>query len=186
MKQLVMCWENDGIPGVPPKLPEGVVLKTFNDLSDPINTWADIIKYMAPGEPKELEDKEGYYSRNMASYPNYNPDKCFFLEVDGVAAATITVICNYETSHGYIHMVACKPEFRGKGLGRLMNDIVIYVLKREKMKTAHLTTDDWRIPAIKSYLRVGFKPDVDSCDDFKDRWDAVFEVINNSDKQCLK
>ena len=49
------------------------------------------------------------------------------------------------------------------------------------MKTAHLTTDDWRLPAIKTYLNVGFKPDV-SDDEFKARWEKVFEQINSYKK----
>ena len=47
------------------------------------------------------------------------------------------------------------------------------------MQTAYLTTDDWRIPAIKSYLRIGFTPDI-STEDFKARWDEIFKIIEAS------
>ena len=75
-------------------------------------------------------------------------------------------------------MVACKPEFRGRRLGHLLNDIALYTLKKEGMETAHLTTDDWRIPAIKTYLKAGFTPDLESEPDFRERWDKIHSAIN--------
>jgi hypothetical protein len=44
------------------------------------------------------------------------------------------------------------------------------------MQTAFLTTDDWRIPAIKSYIRAGFIPDL-STEDFKARWEKIYAII---------
>ena len=44
------------------------------------------------------------------------------------------------------------------------------------MKSAYLTTDDWRIPAIKSYIRCGFVPDM-STENFKNRWKKIFERV---------
>ena len=73
-------------------------------------------------------------------------------------------------------MVACKESARGKGYGTLLNNVALNVLKAEKMQTAYLTTDDWRIPAIKSYLRAEFMPDL-SNDDFKERWKKIYEII---------
>ena len=73
-------------------------------------------------------------------------------------------------------MVACRPESRGRGIGTLLNDIAVNVLKNEGMETAYLTTDDFRIPAIKSYLRCGFAPDL-STDDFKERWAKIYAEI---------
>ena len=51
------------------------------------------------------------------------------------------------------------------------------VLKEQGMEMAYLTTDDWRIPAIKSYLRIGFEPDL-SNDDFKTRWTKILTDLN--------
>ncbi len=73
-------------------------------------------------------------------------------------------------------MVACHEAARGKGYGTLLNQIAVAVLKKEGMSTAYLTTDDWRIPAIKSYLRAGFIPDL-STDDFQNRWASILAQI---------
>ena len=73
-------------------------------------------------------------------------------------------------------MVACHEQARGKGYGTLLNNVALHTLKNEGMETAYLTTDDWRIPAIKSYLRAGFEPDV-STEDFKTRWNNIFKQL---------
>lgn len=174
MSQLIMRWKNDNTAIKPLNLPEGVEVKSLPDFENGINIWLDIIKYMAK-DVKELT--LNYYNVCMLGYENFQEDKCHILTVDGIPAATITVICDYKKKEGYIHMVACKPDFRGKGLGNLLNDIALNVLKKEKMETAYLTTDEWRIPAIKTYLKVGFYPDLQGELDFKERWDEVFAVI---------
>lgn len=176
MAQLVMNWENDGRENREVILPSGVEIKTFNELGGALEAWLDIVRYMGQTEGK-TGDRE-YYDNVMTSCDNYNEDMCYFLTVDAQPAATVTVICNYSEKKGYVHMVCCKPQFRGRGFGHILNDVAVNALKREGMKTAHLTTDDWRIPAIKTYLKSGFKPDLDSEDDFKERWDKIYSIIN--------
>ena len=73
-------------------------------------------------------------------------------------------------------MVAAKDSARGKGIGNLMSAFAVGELKRRKMETAYLTTDDFRIPAIKSYIKGGFYADL-STEDFRDRWDKIFKII---------
>ena len=102
------------------------------------------------------------------------------VECDGAPAATLAVICDYEKKQGYIHMVACKPEFRGRGIGTRLNAEAVRTLISAGMETAYLTTDDFRIPAIKSYLRAGFFPDIPD-EEHRSRWDKIFEIIK--DKQ---
>lgn len=176
MEQLIMRWKNDNTTLKPFALPDGVELKTISDFENGVKVWLDIIKYMAR-DVKELSYE--YYEKTMPAYENFREDLCHILMVDGAPAATITVICDPIKKEGYIHMVACKPEFRGRGLGNLLNDIALSTLKKEKMQAAYLTTDDWRIPAIKTYLKVGFYPDTESEPDFKERWDEIYKVIKN-------
>ena len=175
MKQLIMNWQNDGTLGVEPVFPEGIECKSFPELPDALNTWLDIIGYLDGDEYAQLG--RDYYEKTMLSYKNLDENMCYFLTVDGVPAATITVICDYETKHGYIHMVTCKPNFRGRGLGHLLNEVAVYVLKREGMETAHLTTDDWRIAAIKTYLKAGLTPELESSPDYKERWEKIYSKI---------
>ena len=176
MEQLIMNWTNDGTAAKMPKLPENTEVKNFPNLPNALAAWQDIMVYLA--RDGQLDTSGDYYEKNMTQENNYNEDKCFFLLVHGQPAATITVICDHKKKNqGYIHMVACKPEFRGIGLGKVLNDIAVYTLKREGMESAYLTTDDWRIPAIKSYLRAGFTPNLTSEPDFQERWDKIYKLI---------
>ena len=183
MEQLIMHWKNDGIKAKEPEIPKDIVLKTYYDIENAEYEWCEIVKYMEQDKPLEKTDSEEFFSRMMNPYPCFEQDKCFFLQVNDTLAATITIICDYEKAEGYVHMVACKPEFRGKGLGTLLNKIALFTLKTEGMKTAYLTTDDWRIPAIRSYLKAGFFADTKTHDDFKQRWDKIYKIIEELEVQ---
>ena len=170
--QLIMRWKNDERAPKAANIPDGVTIETFAQRESALDDWLDIIQYGLTDGRLDAD----CYKRCMTDLENYDENKCFFIVKDGVAAATITVICDGKTKEGYIHMVACRPEFRGQGLGTLLNDIAVFALKKEGMQTAYLTTDDFRIPAIKSYLRCGFVPDL-STEDFKERWAKIMKEI---------
>jgi ribosomal protein S18 acetylase RimI-like enzyme len=173
-----MHWVNDGAEAEF-ALPENTELLTAKQIDDGVRVWADIVRYMEKDGVTEFP--EGYtrfYESVMQSEENYREELCFFLSVRGAPAATFTVICNKDTGEGYLHMVASKPEFRGLGLGNLMSRIAVSVLKKEGMRNAYLTTDDWRIPAIKTYLKAGFSPDLTSEEDFPSRWEKIYAIIN--------
>lgn len=176
-RQLIMNWENDGtIKEL--QVGEDFKIVNLNQLDGAVNFWLDIVQDISGG----VKDYE-YYKLAMFSYPTYDANYCFFVQYKGVPVATITLILDYEKLHGYVHMVACKKEYRGLNIGNLLARIAEYNLKKAGMKTAHLTTDDWRLPAIKTYLNVGFKPDV-SDDEYKMRWEKVMFQINNYNKKA--
>ena len=177
MKQLRMIWENDHRTSSFPVLPPDISVKPFTKLNGALSAWQDIMRFL--GKDGDNNTGGDYYKNTMLDYPNYKEDLCFFILVDEKPAATITVICDKNKKQGYIHMVACKPDFRGRGIGRLLNDIALYTLKNEGMETAYLTTDDWRIPAIKSYLKAGFKPDLETEPDYVERWQKIYNIIKD-------
>lgn len=172
MEQLIMRWTNDGSQPTTPICPENCSITTFTSLDNATDAWLDIVQYGL----SEGKQDEAFYHMAMTSRQSYTADKCFFVLENGKPVATLTVICDDDKKEGYIHMVACHEMARGKGYGTLLNQIAVYTLKTEGMKTAYLTTDDWRIPAIKSYLRAGFVADV-STEDFKNRWELIFAKI---------
>ena len=171
MEQLIMHWKNDGTPAQPVVLPEGFTLVTMPELENGVEQWLDMMQY---GLSEKREDAS-FYKTCMLDLPWYEEDKCFFIVYEGKAIATITVICNPETKHGLFHMVGSLPESRGKGVGNMMSDVALYTLKVNGMETASLKTDDFRVPAIKTYLRAGFTPDL-STEDYVQRWDAIYKT----------
>ena len=172
MQQLVMHWSNDGIPAELPVFADGLSMCLLPEMENGVEKWLDIVQYgLSEGRP----DKS-YYKLAMLDVPWYEEDKCYFITYRGEAVATITVICNQESKKGTVHMVACDPKCRGMGIGNLMVEIAVHTLKTAGMQTASLLTDDFRIPAIKTYLKGGFRPDL-STEDFVQRWDAIYRQI---------
>lgn len=175
MEQLIMRWTNDGSPAIKPTAPEGLGLITLPEVKNGVEQWLDVVQY---GLSEGRQGRE-YYDIVMVGHENYDAQYCYLLTDGGRAVATVTVIFDTVKADGYIHMVAVSEGYRGRGIGTYMNALSVYLLKTHGMKTAYLTTDDWRIPAIKSYLRAGFVPDL-STDDFRARWDRVLSEIGKN------
>ena len=174
MEQLKMRWANDHKPAPELNIPDGCEIKRFTELDGALEAWLDIVQYGLSDGRKGAD----FYGSLMLDWKDYSEDKNFFIVSDGEPAATLTVVCHPENREGYIHMVACKEKFRGRGFGTLLNTLALKVLKDEGMETAYLTTDDRRIPAIKSYLRAGFVPVIPD-GDMDARWKAVLEKISS-------
>jgi len=172
MEQLKMYWKNDGTPALPLEFPEGYTLLTMPELADGVEQWLDIMQYGLSGKREDAS----YYRKTMLDLAGYEPEKCYFIMHGGKASATLTVVCDFETKEGLIHMVGSLPQCRGKGVGGMLGQVALHALKSSGMETAFLRTDDFRVPAIRSYLRMGFQPDV-STEEFAQRWDAVFSAI---------
>ena len=175
MAQLKMYWKNGGTELPRLSLPAGITVQSLPEIPDGLGVWQDVIRYMSKNF--DTDTSGDYYERSMLQQADYKENMCYIFFVDGAPAATITVICDNTAKVGRIHMVACKPDFRGRGLGNLMMAKAMTVVKEAGMETCALVTDDWRIPAIKTYLKVGFAPDLDSEADYKARWDAIFALI---------
>lgn len=171
MEQLRMIWKKGHTPEKPDW--RGLVLRTFDGSDRDIEAWLDIVQY---GLTEKREDK-AFFLSCMYEHGELEYDKFFIVECDGVPAATLAVINDYETKRGYIHMVACKPEYRGRGIGTKLAYEAVRTLVFSGMETAYLTTDDFRVPAIKSYLKAGFEPDIKN-EEHEKRWAAVFDEIN--------
>src|ERR687895_670294 len=54
--------------------------------------------------------------------------------------------------------VVVDPRHRARGLGLLVCQAVLDVVRVLDHDHAYLLTDDFRLPAIKTYLRLGFEP----------------------------
>ena len=173
-KQLVMKWYKKTDEMFEMVLPDGFAFRTFENSEKDIDTWLDIVQYGLTDGKQTVE----VFKSAMEGHPDYSPEHVYFVEENGNACATISVFCNDETKQGYVHMVAAKPEVRGKGIGTALAKFAVNKLIEGGMQEAHLTTDDFRIPAIKTYLKAGFEPCLEGSEDFQSRWEAVIEKIN--------
>ena len=69
-------------------------------------------------------------------------------------------------------MVGIRPDWRGKGLAKYLNNKAIQVLSEKNVDYIYLTTDEWRKGAVKSYLDAGFVP-VDYSVGMIQRWQSM-------------
>lgn len=175
MEQLVM---QANAPFAPAKkaLPEGYRFVLFRECEKDIADWKTII--MAP--PAPLDGADSCYHLMIEIYPDLNKDTdiTFIEDAAGERVATITTITHKDNT-GYVHMVKAKENQRGKGLGHRMAEYALQVFAERGIEQVILTTDDFRLPAIKTYLDAGFYPVVHGgCDsEINRRWDKVLENL---------
>lgn len=176
--QLKMWWDNTGKEPVV-KLPEGFYIRSYEGEKD-VFKWVEITSVDLQNTIITVED----FERDMLNREGVQKEHIYFICFDGEEVGTVTAIMYPEKKQGYVHMVAVKKEFRGRGLGSALTNLALKVFYKSGMKNAFLKTDDFRIPAIKSYLRAGFKPMLYQ-EDMEARWIKIMEVCEKDFLDCV-
>ena len=172
MEQLHMYWKNDGAPIPAYTLPEGYAIKKIGEVENGIQQWLEVISH---GLVDGVKD-EAFYQRVMVEERGFDPEYLFLVMYGDEAVATLDVLLYTWCNDGHLHMVACKENHRGKGLATALNLLALHTVRELGFATASLTTDDQRIPAIKSYYKVGFQPDL-TTPDYVERWAKINAII---------
>ncbi len=108
---------------------------------------------------------------------HFNKDHIYYLNINGEDVATLTAVEHDSyPGEGWLRVLGLKKSASGKGLGKLMMLIALYKLKERGYKTAVLSTDDFRIPALCTYLGLGFKP-VYNHESHQERWQKLKETL---------
>jgi len=109
------------------------------------------------------------------------PDGIIFTEHVASADIVATAMGWYNPSARFpkaheMGWVAADPAHRERGLGRAVTNAATRALLDQGATRIYLLTDDWRLPAIKTYLNVGYVP---LCDrpDLHTRWQKVFTAL---------
>jgi mycothiol synthase len=89
-----------------------------------------------------------------------------------VATASSRLVPDQYPGSGYLHWVGADPAEKGKRLGRQVTLAVLHDFARRGLADSVLETDDWRLPAIATYLKCGYVPEPREPVD-ADRWAAV-------------
>ncbi len=77
---------------------------------------------------------------------------------------------------GELGWVGADPEHKGKGLGKAICAAVTARLIHAGYKDIFLRTDDFRLPALKVYLSLGYEPFL-YCDGMRQRWGDIFAAL---------
>jgi ribosomal protein S18 acetylase RimI-like enzyme len=92
-----------------------------------------------------------------------------------VATASVRYHPRFPES-GYVHWVGVDPAERGRRLGTVVMARVMRRFAADGRASSILETDDFRLPAIASYLGQGFIPHYTD-PDHEERWSRVFEQL---------
>ncbi len=168
--QLIMRHPN--ITDIPPLvLPEGFTLHTHVPGQEQV--WEEIIE-SAFGAHFDFDF--------LIKAGDYHPKHVLYISKNGVDIATTSAVENPAyPGEGWFRMVGVHQDARGMGVGRMIALAALHALKDRGYKSACLSTDDARIPALSLYLSLGFEP-VYSHESHKERWERVFEILNSKQK----
>jgi len=156
--------------------PSGYEIRTYNKGDEA--AWAEIINNsLGPGwDAKKCR-------RQLTGRLRFRPYGLFFATYEGKPIGTA---CSWthslrEKKVGAVHMVGVVPEHQGRRLGYALCLSVLRFLQENGFQSARLTTDDFRLPAIKTYLNLGFQPDYIE-EDHKSRWITVFANLESKNE----
>lgn len=155
------------------ELPEGYSFDYFSGALGQIDEWLAICRegLIEPGAGPEL------FKAAILDVRGIDPvkDLVFVRAPSGEAAATITFYTE-PGGKGMLHMVCCRKKYRGLGIGNAIVSYALAQLTGRGTMQIGLTTDDFRLPAIRAYLRMGFEPVVNS-EEMQERWKNVLEKL---------
>jgi mycothiol synthase len=178
MAQLKMYW----LPGTPIEryeLPEGYSISNYKTESDKLE-WCECCKH---GLVSDTADASSF-DRCITARAGLDPYKdTFFIDYGGMHIGTTTAYIHPDDNTGDMHMVGIRREFRGRGLSKFLTQVTCEHLDG-RCSYIHLTTDDWRKPAIKGYLRGGFLPVLYS-EWMERRWQSIVTEFGIDSLQML-
>jgi mycothiol synthase len=79
--------------------------------------------------------------------------------------------------HAMLMYVTVRPDHRGKGLGQALVWETLRVCHRQGFPGMLLHTDDHRIPAVRSYFKLGFLPEQGTGAAGERRWSRVLSKV---------
>ncbi len=156
------------------------------------------VRAMQPGEEEaylQLRRDGGFASSNW-SLDNLNkllakalPDG-LFLAVDeatgALAASAAAEKSDYEDHPelGCLGWVMASEVYRGRQLGKTVSIAAMHHLAQHGYQKFALKTDDWRLPAVNMYLKLGWKPWLFD-DDMPGRWQALCQTLQIDESHLI-
>jgi len=171
-EQLAMVYPAERLSSPPEvSVPEGYRLRQYTD--------ADEAGYL------ELMTKagfDGWDSKRIAeTRRTVLPGGFFVIEHCSTGRVVATALAHHmpDDEHpcgGALGWVAGDPDHKGKRLGQTVCAAATAKLIRTGYEDIRLLTDDERLPAIKTYLRLGWEPSMHS-EGVSERWAAVLDKL---------
>jgi mycothiol synthase len=169
----------DDLP--PLAVPPPYVLRTYREGDEA--AWAEIMN-TGIGEGWTAERCQEFLIRP----PQFRPDGLFFAARPAAGGEVVAgTTCAWrptpeECRTGIVHMVCVRPEERGHRLGCWLTLAALHYFRDHGFARARLSTDDYRLSAIRAYLDLGFVPTMTDLS-HPARWMAVREALSEEDRQ---
>lgn len=167
LPQLVMRRADlSGLPEL--RLPEGYTLRSFRPGDEP--HWERIVA-AAFGWNRS-------FGREIRSHFCFRPERVLFVCAGDIPVATACAWQEpeWEDNCGYLHMVGVDPDHAGRGLGHAVSLAALERMALDGKTQAVLETDDFRLAAVKTYVKLGFRP-VAGTERLDARWREVFRKL---------
>jgi mycothiol synthase len=171
--QLQMVWPEHRL-ATPPlvQLPPGYTLRPYQ-----------------PGDERRF-----YQVMALAGWPGWNDDlmrpwlarilpEGWFMAIHTESSqivATAMAMHSHSELHpfgGELGWVASDPAHAGQGLGLVVSAAVTARLIAAGYRNIHLYTEDWRLPALKTYLKLGYIPFLYT-PQMPERWQVICEQLH--------
>ena len=105
-------------------------------------------------------DALAYFQKEFLSYPGETERRCLFLETEnGEKVATASMWWKYSGKRRdpWLHWVAVKPAYQGRGLGKaVVSAAMSLLLEIEGDRNCYLHTQTWSHRAVGVYEQMGF------------------------------
>jgi mycothiol synthase len=168
-----LVMRRDRLDGLEPiELPAGYALRHFAAGDEA--AWTAIMDdAFGPWEPHDFDAMIGRDDRFAAARV------WFVVSDDGdrpIGSATAWRHARFGTETGYLHMVGVRAAYRGHRFGRALSLAVLHRFAAEALEAAVLETQDFRLPAIRTYLRLGFQP-APADEHQRERWQRVLHAL---------
>jgi len=164
--QLQMVWPEhllDTPPAV--RLPPGYTLRTYRRGDEP--------RFY---EVMELAGWVGWNDEKLRPWRSRILPEGWFMAIHGesneIVATAMALHSKVYPSGGELGWLACDPAHTGKGLGMAVSAAVTARFIDAGYRNIHLYTEDWRLPALKTYLKLGYIPFLYT-PEMWERWKAI-------------
>ena len=164
--QLQMMWP-EHLLNAPPavQLPPGYTLRTYQQ--------GDKLRFY---KVMELSGWPGWNDKVLQPWlPRILPEGWFMAiheESSEIVATAMALRSDVYPSGGELGWLAGDPAHAGKGLGMAVSAAVTARFIEAGCRPIHLYTEHWRLPALKTYLKLGYIPFLYT-PEMPERWQAI-------------
>ena len=175
MLQLKMIFDRDrrSVPEMPEQAP-GFVLRTFHPADKPAYFE---LREICGFDPQRAEEDLA------AALANLRSGGFLLMEerASGRLAATAMARKGYYKNFDNLSWVMTHPDYRGRALAKTLCIKALEIASANHAQGMILTTDDFREPALRLYLNLGWRPWIyTEADHMRDRWLAISRRLGDA------